>query len=190
MEGRSMQTTSKSEEAGWWTCYQRSSRMNILQLLLYLMELLEMLSSHSLMCSTSKFCMLNAFFQVVSIVRIITKHFILQHASQMKTTAHVSSNWGSHNPLLIIQSPAALTEHCTEVWAVAVSCCKNMLDLHTRQVFKEWCQSMLLFMTHHKWAIIWHSTADKAKSVWAGQLKQSGFMFYCGQGHNWRHSAF
>ena len=100
MEGWGMQTTSKSEEAGWWTCYQRSSRMNILQLLLccykpYLGELLEMFSFTSQTCSTPKFCwwkwrhcILNTFLQiVVGSVSTITKHFILQHASQIKTTS-------------------------------------------------------------------------------------------------------
>jgi hypothetical protein len=67
----------------------------------------------------------------------------------------------------------------------------------TRQVFKEWCQSVVLFVTHHNCAILTTSvpTSDipllkRQKSVWAGQLKQAGFIRSCGQGHNWRHSAY
>lgn len=133
MEGRSMQTTSKSEEAGWWTCYQGSSRMNMLQLLLccyrpYLWEILEMFSFSSQMCSTSKFCwwkwrhcMLSAFLQIVSSVSTITIHFIFQHASQIKMAR--TSIWWRMMPQSLAHYSVTSSTHWT--MQISVSCCRS-----------------------------------------------------------------
>jgi len=183
MEGRGMQTTSKSEEAGWWTCYQRSSRMNILQLLLCcykpcLWELLEMFSFSSQTCSTSKFCwwkwrhcILNAFLMIViSCVSTITIHFILQHASQIKTTstriwwrrdATIRCSLFSHQ-----QHSLNNAQKCKLLWQLAAKRCWLS---HTRQVFKGWCQSVVLFVTHCKCAILTTLSHHMTFHYWKGK---------------------